>query len=295
MSKRIGLIGLGIMGSAISGNFLKSGYGVTGFDLDPARCDELAGKGGTVAASPAEVVQTSNIVITSLPTTAALDAVCTGDNGIASAGNKDVIIMECSTFPIEDKQRNHDALAAAGVTMLDAPLSGTGAQAREKDLAVYLSGDEAAANICVDVIKGFARAHYYVGEFGNGSRMKYVANHLVAIHNIAAAEAMVMGMKGGLDPQQIYDVISDSAGTSRMFEVRGPMMVADDYSDATMKISVWQKDMSVIGAFAKSLDCPTPLFTTCSDIYVAGMAQGHQDEDTAAVCAILGEAARLKR
>ena len=295
MTKRIGLIGLGIMGSAISGNFLKSGYAVTGFDLDPARCDELAGKGGTVATSPAEVAQASDIVITSLPTTAALDAVCTGDNGIASAGNADVIIMECSTFPIEDKQRNHDALAAAGVTMLDAPLSGTGAQALHKDLAVYLSGDETAANVCAEVIEGFARAHYYVGEFGNGSRMKYVANHLVAIHNIAAAEAMVMGMKGGLDPQLIYDVISDSAGTSRMFVVRGPMMVADVYSDATMKISVWQKDMSVIGAFAKSLDCPTPLFTTCSDIYVAGMAQGRQDEDTAAVCAILGEAARLKR
>ena len=179
--------------------------------------------------------------------------------------------------------------------MLDAPLSGTGAQAREKDLAVYLSGEEAAANICAEVIEGFARAHYYVGDFGNGSRMKYVANHLVAIHNIAAAEAMVMGMKGGLDPQMIYDVISDSAGTSRMFEVRGPMMVADDYSDATMKISVWQKDMSVIGAFAKSLDCPTPLFTACSDIYVAGMAQGRAEEDTAAVCAILGEMARLKR
>ncbi|MGB0570670.1 MAG: NAD(P)-dependent oxidoreductase [Alphaproteobacteria bacterium] len=295
MTKRIGLVGLGIMGSAISGNFLKSGYAVTGLDLDPARCDELAGKGGTVVASPAEVAQASDIVITSLPTTGALDAVCAGDNGIASAGNTDVIIMECSTFPIEDKQRNHDALAAAGVTMIDAPLSGTGAQAREKDLAVYLSGDEAAANVCAEVIEGFARAHYYVGEFGNGSRMKYVANHLVAIHNIAAAEAMVMGMKGGLDPQVIYDVISDSAGTSRMFEVRGPMMVADDYSDATMKISVWQKDMSVIGAFAKSLDCPTPLFTACSDIYVAGMAQGRAEEDTAAVCAILGEAARLKR
>jgi L-threonate 2-dehydrogenase len=295
MSKRIGLIGLGIMGSAISGSFLKSGYTVTGFDLDPARCDELTGKGGTVAGSPAEVAQASDIVITSLPTTAALDAVCTGDNGIASAGNTDVIIMECSTFPIEDKQRNHDALAAAGVTMLDAPLSGTGAQAREKDLAVYLSGDEAAADICAEVIEGFARAHYYVGEFGNGSRMKYVANHLVAIHNIAAAEALVMGMKGGLDPQMIYDVISDSAGTSRMFEVRGPMMVADDYSDATMKISVWQKDMSVIGAFAKSLECPTPLFTACSDIYVAGMAQGRAEEDTAAVCAVLGEMARLKR
>lgn len=295
MSKRIGVVGLGIMGSAMSGNFLKAGYQVTGFDLDAARNDELAGRGGTVAGSPAEVAAASDIVITSLPTTAALDAVCTGEGGIASCGKSDVIVMECSTFPIADKQRNHDALAKAGIVMLDAPLSGTGAQARAKDLAVYLSGDEAAAKACGKVTGGFARVHYYVGEFGNGSKMKYVANHLVAIHNVAAAEAFVLGMKAGLEAQTIYDVICDSAGTSRMFEVRGPMMVADDYADATMKISTWQKDMGIIGAFAKSLDCPVPMFSTTADVYTAGMAQGRAGEDTAAVCAVIAKAAGLKR
>lgn len=295
MSKRIGVVGLGIMGSAISGNFLKSGYAVSGFDPVAERCEELAGKGGTVLGSPGEVAAQSDIVLTLLPSIAALDAVVTGADGIAAAGNEDVIVMECSTLPIEDKQRNHDALAAAGIAMLDTPLSGTGGQALTKDLAVYLSGDEGAAGTAASVTDGFARAHYYVGPFGNGSKMKYVANHLVAIHNIAAGEAFVLGMKSGLDAQTIYDVICDSAGTSRMFEVRGPMMVADDYSGATMKISTWQKDMGIIGAFAKALDCPTPLFTTCADIYTAGMAQDRAAEDTAAVCAILGEAARLKR
>ncbi len=295
MSKHIGVIGLGIMGSAISGNFLKSGYEVTGFDISAERCDELAGKGGNVAKSPGEVASNADVVLTSLPSSAALDAVVTGDDGIAAAANTAAPVMECSTLPIEDKLRNHEALAAAGVTLLDAPLSGTGAQALNKDLAVYLSGDESAANTCAEIIEGFARAHYYVGEFGNGSKMKYVANHLVAIHNIAAAEALVLGMKSGLDAQTIYDVIADSAGTSRMFEIRGPMMVADDYDAATMKIEVWQKDMSIIGAFAKALECPTPLFTTCSDIYLAGMAQGREKQDTAAVCAVLAEMARLER
>ena len=295
MSKKIGVIGLGIMGSAISGNFLKSGHQVSGFDVNPAQADILSAAGGTVLNSPGEVAAQSDIVLTLLPSIAALDAVCTGDDGIAAAGNTDVILMECSTLPIEDKLRNHDALGASGVTMLDTPLSGTGAQARNKDLSVYLSGDKAAADTCAEIVPGFARSHYYVGPFGSGSKMKYVANHLVAIHNIAAAEAMVLGMKSGLEAQTVFDVIADSAGTSRMFEVRGPMMVADDYSEATMKISTWQKDMGIISDFAKGLDCPTPLFSTCSDIYTAGMAQGRADEDTAAVCAILGEAARLKR
>lgn len=295
MSKKIGVIGLGIMGSAISGNFLKAGYDVAGFDVNPDQVAAFTARGGTALGSPGEVAAQSDIVLTLLPSIAALDDVCTGTGGFTSAGSTGFTVMECSTLPIEDKQRNHDALAAAGITMLDTPLSGTGAQAQEKDLAVYLSGDEAAAQACAEIIEGFARAHYYVGPFGSGSKMKYVANHLVAIHNIAAAEAFVLGMKAGLDAQTIFDVISDSAGTSRMFEVRGPMMVADDYSQATMKISTWQKDMGIIGSFAKALDCPTPLFGTCADIYTAGMAQGRAGEDTAAVCAVLGEAARLKR
>lgn len=295
MSKKIGVIGLGIMGSAISGNFLKAGYDVAGFDVNPDQVAAFTARGGTALGSPGEVATQSDIVLTLLPSIAALDDVCTGTDGFTSAGSTGFTVMECSTLPIEDKQRNHDALAAAGITMLDTPLSGTGAQAQEKDLAVYLSGDEAAAQACAEIIEGFARAHYYVGPFGSGSKMKYVANHLVAIHNIAAAEAFVLGMKAGLDAQTIFDVISDSAGTSRMFEVRGPMMVADDYSQATMKISTWQKDMGIIGSFAKALDCPTPLFGTCADIYTAGMAQGRAGEDTAAVCAVLGEAARLKR
>ena len=125
--------------------------------------------------------------------------------------------------------------------------------------------------------------------------MKYVANHLVAIHNVAAAEALVLGMKAGLDAQTIFDVIADSAGTSRMFEIRGPMMVANNYEAATMKIRTWQKDMGIIADFAKSLDCPTPLFNTTADLYTSGMAQGRADQDTGSVCAVLGEMARLKR
>ena len=295
MSQTIGMIGLGIMGSAISGNFIDAGYPVIGYDISKPATDKLAEKGGTVAASPGAVAQAADIVLTSLPSVAALDAVVAGDGGLLTATGRDIVVMECSTFPIADKQRAHDALASTGITLLDTPLSGTGAQAAVRDLAVYGSGDQAAWERCVPVISGFARAHYYVGEFGNGSKMKYVANHLVAIHNIAAAEAFVLGMKAGLDAQMIFDVISDSAGNSRMFEIRGPMMVENDYSGATMKVEVWQKDMGIIGAFAKANNVPTPLFTTSADIYTAAMAQGRAGEDTAAVCAVLADMARLKR
>src|SRR5580700_5966543 len=110
------------------------------------------------------------------------------------------------------------------------------------------------------VLEGFARAHYYIGEFGAGSKMKFIANLLVAIHNVAAAEAMVLGMKSGLDLNLLLKVISDGAGNSRILELRGPLMAKGDYSKPSMKVDVWQKDMTIIGDFARKMECPTPLF-----------------------------------
>jgi 3-hydroxyisobutyrate dehydrogenase-like beta-hydroxyacid dehydrogenase len=136
---------------------------------------------------------------------------------------------------------------------------------------------------------------HYCGAFGNGSRLKYVANLLVTIHNLAAAEAIVMGLKSGLDLNLLYKVIRDGAGTSRMFEVRAPMMVADDYSQATMKLDVYQKDIDIISGFAAGLHCPTPLFEASKAFYSAALAQGRDKEDTAAICAVLEQMAGVSR
>ena len=179
-----------------------------------------------------------------------------------------------------------DTLKRKGITLLDCPLSGTGAQAKTGDLVVFGSGDRAAFSKTTSVLKGFSRAHHYLGEFGNGSKMKYVANLMVAIHNVSAAEAFVLGMKAGLPPKLIYEVQANGAGTSRMFQVRGPMMVAGRYGDATMKNEVWQKDMKIIGEFAAKLGVPTPLFNASAAIYSAAMAQGFARADTGAVCAV---------
>ncbi len=145
------------------------------------------------------------------------------------------------------------------------------------------------------MLEGFSRAHYYLGEFGNGSKMKFVANLLVAIHNVSAAEAFVLGMKAGLSPEMIYKVAGDGAGSSRMFQVRGPQMVAGRYGDATMKVEVWQKDMKIIGDFAAKLGVATPLFNASGAIYNAAMAQGFAKDDTAAVCAVLERLSGLAR
>src|SRR5205823_1388779 len=177
-----------------------------------------------------------------------------------------------------------DRLAGAGITLLDCPLSGTGAQAATGDLAVYASGGRAAFDRAAPVFAKFARVAHDLGEFGNGSRMKFVANLLVAIHNVAAAEAIVLGIKAGLEPQTVHDMVTSSAGNSRVFELRAPMMVKGRYDEPTMKVEVWQKDMQVIDAFARSLGCPVPLFATTRPIYNAALATGHAGHDTASVC-----------
>jgi 3-hydroxyisobutyrate dehydrogenase-like beta-hydroxyacid dehydrogenase len=295
MTFTIGVIGLGIMGGAFAKNLLDAGFPVIGHDILEDRMQAIKALGGKSANSAGEVAEHADIVITSLPSISAFHDVMTGEGGIASGAKDSLIVIECSTMPVEDKQAAHEALEAVGTILLDCPISGTGSQAPLKDLVIYVSGDQAASDRCKPVFQGFTRLDKYVGSFGNGSKLKFIANHLVTINNVASAEAMVLGMKAGLDPQVIFDVISAGAANSRVFELRAPMMVKDEYLPATMKNDIYQKDLKVIGEFASGLECPTPLFSACVDFYRATMARGLGEEDTAAVCRIYEEMAGIKR
>jgi 3-hydroxyisobutyrate dehydrogenase-like beta-hydroxyacid dehydrogenase len=145
------------------------------------------------------------------------------------------------------------------------------------------------------MFEAFGRHVYDVGPFGNGSKMKYVANLLVAINNVASAEAMVLGMKAGLAPQMIYDLVTAGAGNSRVFELRAEKMVEGKYKDVTMKIDVWDKDMQVIGDYARKIRVPTPIFNATKPIYIQATKSGYGAQDTAAVCAVLEKMAKVKR
>ena len=287
--KTIGVIGLGTMGSAMAANLLNDGFKVHGFDIVAAQREAFKQAGGMPTTSTATVAQLAEVLITSLPSAAALHAVAEELTG------KGRVVMETSTLPIGDKERARDTLGKKGIVLLDCPLSGTGAQARAKDLVVFASGDEAAFRKAEPSMPGFSRAHYYLGEFGNGSKMKFVANLLVAIHNVSTAEAFALGMKAGLDPKTIYDVIANSAGASRMFQVRGPQMVAGKSDEATISVGLFQKDMKIIGEFAAEHGVATPLFNASAAIYNAAVAQGFARQDTAAVCAVLEAMAGIKR
>jgi putative dehydrogenase len=257
---------------------------VIGYDPLVACRNRHRKAGGIVARSADEVAASANVVITSLPSAGALFQVT---NEIAKTKRIRKIVVETSTLPIPVKEAARRRLAAAGVTLLDCPLSGTGAQARVKDLVVYGSGNPAAFRKTIAVLNGFSRGHYFVGKFGNGSKMKFAANLLVAIHNVSAAEAVVLARKSGLNAALAVKVLGAGAGASRMLQVRGPMMARRAYGDATMKVEIWQKDMQIIGAFLRRLGSAAPLFNATRAIYDAAIAQGYGNADTAAVCAVL--------
>lgn len=295
MAGRVGIVGIGIMGTAMMRNLVADGFEVVGYDISGEAMARLAACGGIAAASPREVAEETGIVITSLPSVEAFEQATTGQGGIASGNGTGQIVIECSTLPIDVKARAEAQLASRGKILLDCPVSGTGAQAARKDLVVFASGDEAAFARCRAVLAGISRAQKYVGAFGNGSRMKFIANHLVTIHNLSTAEALLLGEMAGLDPALVCDVIADSAGSSRMFQIRGPMMVAGRYDEPTATMKMHLKDIDIIGKFAADLHCPTPLFAAAVQFYHAAVAQGRAEQDTAAVCAVLERLAGIER
>jgi 3-hydroxyisobutyrate dehydrogenase-like beta-hydroxyacid dehydrogenase len=248
------------------------------------RRSELERSGVTIADGAASVAARAAIIMTSLPNADAANAVATQ---IAGCGQPARIVAELSTLTIADKLHFKAILEPAGHIALDCPLSGTGAQAAVRDLVVYASGDSAAIARCGDLFADFAKQSADLGAYGNGSRMKFVANHLVAIHNVASAEAMLLAERAGLDLNQVIEMVAPGAGGSRMFQMRAPMMAKRSYEPATMRISTWKKDMAIIAEFASELGCETPLFTTTQPVYAQAMAMGLGDQDTAAVFEVL--------
>jgi 3-hydroxyisobutyrate dehydrogenase-like beta-hydroxyacid dehydrogenase len=292
MDKTVGAIGLGIMGGAISRNLLERGWRVIGVDIDAGRRAELAAAGVEIAPDVASLARAAPVLLLSLPSPTALRGVATE---IAAARVQRRIVAELSTFAIEDKMSLYETMTTAGHDALDCPLSGTGAQAANRDLVVYASGERAAVETCAQLFADFAKKTAYLGAFGNGSRMKFVANLLVAIHNVATAEAMALARKSGLDPSDVVEVIAPGAGGSRMFDMRAPMMARDEYLPATMRVSTWSKDMSIIAQFATSLGVETPCFDATRPVYDEALRLGLGEMDTAAVYRIIADHSNLGR
>jgi putative dehydrogenase len=292
MSERAkaGIIGVGVIGAAMAKNLVEAGFDLVGHDIAPEAMAHLKRLGGRPMTSNAAVLAEAEVVITSMPSAEALlsvadDLARSPRPGCHLPGR---IVAETSTLTLNDKQTARDMLQAAGIAMLDCPLSGSANRAAIRDVLVYASGDRAAYDKCLPVFEGFSRAPFYVGAFGNGSKLKYIANHLVAIHTVAAGEAFALARKAGLDPADVYDAIIGGAGGSRAMEARKEMLVANQYLPVrTASLDQFKKDLEVIGDFADGVECPVPMFNATLPLYKSAIAQGMGHEDMAAISLLL--------
>lgn len=291
MGETVGVIGLGIMGGAMARNLAKAGFAVVGYDTTAQACDKASAAGITILSGASEVAARAPVIITSL---ASPEAVRVTVEAIAFSGAKALTIIEASTLQLEDKLAAGEILTKAGHTALDCPMLGSGPQAEAAELVVYASGDSAAIARLAPVFAAIGKRMFDLGAFGNGSRMKLVTNHMVAIYNVAAAEAMVLGMKSGLDPHRIVEVVSSTA-LGRVFEFRAPMIANDRYEPPTMKIDVWQKDMGAIGSLGRSVGAPLPVFNATRAIYDAAQANGQGSLDVVSTARVLERMAGLVR
>lgn len=289
--KGIGVIGLGIMGGAMARHLAQAGREVVGFDIATDARKRVESAGGRTVDSAAELASRCRVIITSLPAVAALETIA---DQLAGGMTPEHVLIEASTMPLSVKHACRQKLEACGAIVLDCPVSGTGAQAAVKDLVVYASGDAAAFERVRPVLADFSRRQVHLGRFGNGSVMKFIANLLVNIHNVAAAEALVLARLAGMDLRTVYETIQDGAGGSRMFQLRGPLMVEGKYDEPTARIDMYMKDLDIITAFAAELRSPTPLFSAATQLYYAAERCGLGKLDTAAVSIVLEELAGLR-
>lgn len=281
MVDKVGVIGLGVMGSAMSHHLIAAGYSVSGYDIDRSRIDALVGRGGSGAVSAAEVAHGSEVVLLSLPSVEALEH---ASREVAEGAHAGLIAVEMGTLPLPAKQTARDRLAEVGVELMDVPVSGTGLQAADGTLVVMASGTQSAFDAVKPILDRIGRATYYLGPFPNGSIMKFIANLLVSVHTLAAAEAHTLGLAAGMEPDVVQRVIADGVGRSAMFEIRGPMMVADAYDPPSARLDIIKKDAGIIQDFARSIGATTPLLDAALPLYRSASEAGLGDLDAAALC-----------
>lgn len=282
---RVGLIGIGLIGLEVARNLIANGIEVVGYRR--SNIDPFVKLGGIAAGSCAEVLDGADIVLELLPSVAAFESVFNGSNSILNHVHSRTIIASLSTYPLEFKRHYAQRIENAGGVLLDCEISGTPMMVAKRQAVVFSSGDEVAARDIEAILEALAGRQFYLGSFGTASKMKLVANHLVAINNLATAEAMLLGVRAGLDPRQVVEVIGASAGASTMFTARAPMMAERRFTPAPGPLGTLEKYVDLVEAMAQSIDTATPLMDVAARCYRQALLAGRQDEDISVVYEVL--------
>lgn len=290
MSDKIGFVGLGNMGGGMARNLLRAGFPVVVHDLDARKVQALSEHGAEVAASPREVARQVTRMLSMVETTAQAEAVITGENGFIAGAAPGSIVISSSTIDPFALRRMGEALAARGIKMLDAPVSGGKIGADAGTLTVIVGGPRETYEACEDIFRGMGKNLFHVGALGNGLAMKIVNNLMLQANAVAVAETAVLASKAGLDPQMVLDIIRTSSGNSWAFERVMPRIVARDFTPANT-IDINHKDQALGCDFARQLGVPVPMAALTEQVYQMARAAGLNKQDGSSVVQVFEQMA----
>jgi 3-hydroxyisobutyrate dehydrogenase-like beta-hydroxyacid dehydrogenase len=292
--RRIGIVGVGLLGSAVATRLLQRGFEVIGYDTRATQVEALRLQGLRAAASVAEAAADADAIFTMLPSLESVEAVVCGPGGLVETAPRQTILIQMSTISPELTRRLHTAAAAAGLGFLDAPISGTSAMVARGDCTILVGGDPALVQRCRPIFDAIAQQTVHMGAVGMAALAKLVTNLLVALNTAALAEALVLAAKGGLDASTLLATLQHSAGSSRMLDVRGPLMVSGAFPPQ-MKLDLFLKDLRLMLEEGQRLNVPLPLTTTAQQLYAAAAEAGAGAQDLAVVITQLERMAGLTR
>jgi 2-hydroxy-3-oxopropionate reductase len=281
-TRPVGIVGVGLLGSAVAGVLLKAGYAVVGYDVIPEKVAALTAQGGKGVGSAAEVARNAGPVFAILPTLTSFEEAITGPRGVLEGATRDTTLIQMSTISPELAIRMEKAALAQGVAFLDAPVSGTSSMVARRDCVVTVGGDRAAFEGCRSVLEALAKRVYHVGACGMGSHLKLVTNLIMGLNGLVLAEGLTLARRAGLDSAQTLEILSHGAAASKILDVRGPLMVEGRF-EPLMKIDLFLKDIRLMLDAGQDLHVPLPLTGMMQQLYTAAFASGQGKEDLAGI------------
>lgn len=286
MTTNAGVIGLGAMGSGMAASLRRHGYRVHVFDVRSEAAQAFAAAGGVACASPAELAGHCDIIVSVVVNAAQTESVLFGENGCAAAMKPGSVLVMCSTVDPNWSMALEARLAALGILYLDAPISGGAAKSASGEMTMMTSGTPEAYALAAPLLDAMAAKVYRLGDqAGAGSKVKIINQLLAGVHIAAAAEAMALGLREGVDPAALYEVITHSAGNSWMFENRMAHVLAADYT-ALSAVDIFVKDLGLVLDMARASKFPLPLSSTAHQMFMQASTAGFAREDDSAVIKI---------
>jgi 3-hydroxyisobutyrate dehydrogenase-like beta-hydroxyacid dehydrogenase len=292
MARRIGIVGLGLMGKAFAANLLRAGFSVRGFDIDEGCMKEFKDQGGTPVSSAAEAARGACWVLTSLPNSTVVREAVLGSGGVVEGSEQGLLLADTSTSRPEDSVMLGAELASRGIRFLDAAVSGTSTMARKKDLVVIAGGEPEDFAACRIIFDGFAKSAYHMGPVGSGARAKLIINLVNVCNRLGLAEGLVLGMKTGMNMESLLVALKDGAAGSKAMDQKGERMINADYSPES-RLSTSLKDVHLMLEQGQRVGSPMFLASIYAQIAQIGVQMGYTKSDPACIVEVLRSFAGL--